>query len=106
MLWFRKKSPKTREQMTALLRRRLGAADAARLAPWVLPAIGFHDGELGPEPAEVGTTRFGGRPDLPDALPWPAGPNGPLAFLGQVSLADVVPLDLDRVLPASGALLF
>jgi uncharacterized protein YwqG len=98
--------PPSRDELAPLLHRTFGPTDAARVAPWVMPAIGFRDGRLGSEPSAFGTTRFGGRPDLPDAIPWPEGPDGPLAFLGQIALAEVAPLDVDRVLPPSGTLWF
>jgi len=79
--WLRKRSLQNRGQLEAVLLRALGATDAGRVAPWVMPAIGFHDGKLAGEPKAIGTTRFGGRPDLPAAVQWPVGPDGPLAFL-------------------------
>jgi uncharacterized protein YwqG len=101
-----KQLPQTREQLMPLLRRTLSPTDAARVAPWVMPAVGFHESKPGREPAALGTTRFGGRPDLPDGVNWPDGPDGPLAFLGQVALAEVAPLDVDRVLPPAGTVWF
>ena len=106
MLWFRPKTPRNASEMRACLRRTFGDADAARVEPWVRPAIGFRDGAIGAESKAVGATRFGGRPDLPDGVPWPEGPDGPLAFLGQVALGEVATLDLERALPPAGTLLF
>ncbi len=106
MNWFRKKTPATRKDLQNQFRRKLSAADAERVAAWALPAIGFHDGQLGNEPSEIGATRFGGRPDLPDFRRWPDGPDGPLAFLGQLRLEEIASLDIDRMLPAAGLLTF
>lgn len=52
-----------------------------------------------------GATRLGGRPDLPDGVPWPAKDGVPLAFLAQVSLHEVSEL-IPSPLPDSGLLLF
>src|SRR5262249_55714877 len=37
----------------------------------------------------VGSTRFGGLPDLPKGVDWPKCGEGPLAFLGQLALRDL-----------------
>ncbi len=95
-----------REGLSSLLWDRFGGLDAVRMGPWILPAIGFHDGVLGDEPEAIGGTRFGGRPDLPEGVVWPEGPNGPLAFLGQIGLSEIVSLDVDKVLPEAGVLSF
>jgi uncharacterized protein YwqG len=99
-------TPKTRDEIRKWLNRRIGIKDTERIAPWLMPTIGFHDGPLGKEPRRIGGTRFGGRPDLPDSIDWPQGPNGPLAFMGQVSLAEAVPFDVDAALPPTGMLYF
>lgn len=95
-----------REQAIMRLNAGLGVSDAQRVAPFLLPTIGLRDGPLGTEPGALGSTRFGGRPDLPVDVSWPEGPNGPLAFLGQIALADVAGLDVDKALPTIGALSF
>jgi uncharacterized protein YwqG len=51
-------------------------------------------------------TRFGGDPDLPGVARWPEWETGPLAFICQVSLDEVTPLDSERALPRSGNLAF
>lgn len=100
------KRPRTRHELIPLLRQELGAADAARLEPWVLPAVGFKNGRVGRESEMIGATRFGGRPDLPHSVTWPEGPTGPMAFLGQIALKEVAEFDVDQVLPNAGTLLF
>lgn len=49
----------------------------------------------------VGTSRMGGRPDLPPGEPWPSCDGWPLSFLVQVDLATV---DTGGVLPSDGLL--
>jgi uncharacterized protein YwqG len=63
------------------------------------------------QPAELndiplGATRMGGVPDLPPGVDWPRNDETPLAFIAQVSLADVTELDRERVLPSNGWLCF
>lgn len=54
----------------------------------------------------VGQTRFGGNADLPSPEDWPTGPDLHFAFLCQIDLADVAPLDVGNRLPRSGLLSF
>jgi uncharacterized protein YwqG len=54
----------------------------------------------------VGASKFGGAPDLPSETAWPTLRGAPMSFIGQVRLDEVRPFDAERVLPASGLLLF
>lgn len=55
----------------------------------------------------VGASRIGGKPDLPADIEWPAENNDkPLAFIAQLNLKEISPLDSDRLLPESGILYF
>jgi hypothetical protein len=65
------------------------------------PAIDLVVGKALPADAKP-ASRVGGTPHLPPAFRWPAG----LGFVAQLQLADFRALDLDRVLPASGSLVF
>ena len=51
-----------------------------------------------------GASKLGGRPDLPADLAWPARKGRPLAFLGQLNLADVAPFPAAADLPSMGLL--
>jgi uncharacterized protein YwqG len=52
-----------------------------------------------------GAAKLGGHPDLPPGVAWPTW-HEPLAFLGQLNLAEVAPHDREGVLPAQGVLSF
>ncbi len=54
----------------------------------------------------LGATRLGGRPDLPPGAPWPTFEGRPMAFLAQIDLGDVGPLDERGLLPRAGLLSF
>jgi hypothetical protein len=54
----------------------------------------------------LGTSKFGGHPDLPLDMFWPTWKDIPLAFIAQISLAEVHSLNVDGLLPASGILYF
>lgn len=60
-----------------------------------------------PEPdLSIGTTRLGGAPDLPPGTSWPSFEDRSMAFVAQVNLADVAPLDERGLLPPAGLLSF
>lgn len=54
----------------------------------------------------IGTTKFGGYPDLPHDFPWPEFKGLSLDFLGQLDLSEAPPLDASVTLPTSGLLSF
>lgn len=54
----------------------------------------------------IGGTKLGGTPDLPAGSPWPWHEGRPMAFVGQVNLADVAPLVEPGLLPSAGVLSF
>ena len=55
----------------------------------------------------IGTSKFGGKPDLPVGAEWPTEDNSkPLAFIAQINLREVVSLDSGELLPKSGILYF
>src|SRR5690349_2759458 len=55
--------------------------------------------------SQVGSTRFGGLPDLPDDIEWPSAGNIYMTFLAQIKLAQMPSLD-QCPLPGSGWLYF
>lgn len=54
----------------------------------------------------VGSSKLGGRPDLPPSSAWPETKGSPQAFVCQLNMAEVSPLDSSRVLPKEGLLSF
>jgi Domain of unknown function (DUF1963)/Regulator of chromosome condensation (RCC1) repeat len=55
---------------------------------------------------ELGSTKLGGRPDLRQRSRWPSRGGRPLAFVAQIDLAQLAPLDPSGLLPPSGLLSF
>lgn len=54
----------------------------------------------------IGSTKLGGRPDLPPDVSWPGWHGHPLAFLGQLNLADLHGFTSAADLPTRGLLSF
>ncbi len=55
---------------------------------------------------QLGQSKIGGFPDLPDAMEWPEFNGNPLAFIAQFNLAEFKQLDLEKKLPETGILYF
>ena len=93
------------------LHMRLSAAGLGRVANDIIrlsmPSIRM-DCRRASDQTEVplGGSRLGGEPDLRSGLNWPAWQGSPMAFIGQVNLADIAPHDEEGHLPHSGLLSF
>ncbi len=88
----------------------LSSEGLARVSPEVmnsaLPSIRLRAQTVDEAQHELGATKFGGSPDLPQGYPWPERGGSPLPFVAQISLTDLVPYDTDQVLPTTGRLSF
>lgn len=90
------------------------AADA--IVRSALPSVRLRATVADEEDLPPGTSKLGGRPDLPEGWSWPeTGPgvlgagtreNRPLTFIGQLDLAAVTPQDSAGALPDRGMLYF
>jgi uncharacterized protein YwqG len=57
-------------------------------------------------PVLIGQSKFGGMPDLPEHLAWPAFNNRPMVFLSQINLKEIANIYKDSLLPQQGILYF
>ncbi|MEO8700775.1 MAG: DUF1963 domain-containing protein [Kofleriaceae bacterium] len=86
---------------------KLASVTSAQLLAVVRPAIAFDCVKYKTVP--VGASKFGGQPDLPKKLAWPAfaeDEDQMLPFVMQIDLAQVKPFDKEGLLPAKGMLYF
>ncbi|WCM42671.1 DUF1963 domain-containing protein [Flavobacterium sp. CBA20B-1] len=58
------------------------------------------------ENIEIGKSKIGGCPDLPNVTSWFEYQQKPMSFLAQINLSEVTELDLDQKLPKKGMLYF
>jgi uncharacterized protein YwqG len=70
----------------------------------VRPSIGFEYARAAERTLPVGTSKCGGRPDMPEGTEWPTHAGDPLTFLAQFNLADLHTSPVARDLPATGLL--
>lgn len=79
------------------------SAHEARLLPHARLAFDLHlDGEAD---GEIGGSRWGGGPDVPEGFEWPRLGKFPMGFVAQVNLADLIP-DEENPFPSEGLLQF
>jgi len=93
----------------ARLRERLERAGLERIGPALLslaqPCVRIYIQRVDEDTLSLGTSKIGGRPDLPRGVEWPAW-HVPMSFLAQFNLAEVAPYDLQHQLPSRGLLSF
>lgn len=58
------------------------------------------------EPLEIGTSKFGGHPDLPAGFDWPQLNGKPHMFIGQINLDEIQQTQAAQDLPITGLLSF
>lgn len=72
---------------------------------FLIPAINIEVEENQTE-INLGSSKFGGKPDMPKNIEWPKSENEPMTFLAQLNLKQVSEFDIDNTLPNSGMLYF
>lgn len=78
---------------------------ADRLMRLAAPTIRIYLQRMNEEDIPAGASKMGGRPDLPDGVPWPVW-HEPMAFIAQINLAAAGPYDIEAALPRHGLLSF
>jgi uncharacterized protein YwqG len=96
------------ETMKAELAGQMRECGLSRIAPdlekLVEPSIRIRTERADDQRLEVGISKMGGAPDLPETTEWPRWKGAPLAFIAQLKMADVAKYDLTGSLPHSGLL--
>ena len=55
---------------------------------------------------DIGISKFGGTPDLPEGINWPEFEGKPMIFLAQINFDETKDYDVEGILPKSGILYF
>ncbi|MFN2298215.1 MAG: YwqG family protein [Anaerolineales bacterium] len=95
-----------RGQISELIRRKtpqhlIAAVEQSVKESLVLTTAKQHEDRMA-----VGTSKLGGRPDLPSEIRWPDWNGKPLSFIAQINLSDLPSLECLIVLPKDGILSF
>ena len=70
------------------------------------PSIRLMPTEVNESTLQLGASKLGGLPDLPQGTAWPEKQGQPQSFIAQIRLEDVHSYDVDKVLPEKGMLWF
>jgi len=79
---------------------------ASELSALLQPALCLTTTRCAQEELPLGSTRIGGRPDLPQHVAWPVWNGKPQSFLAQINLADLAGYPTASSLPEQGWLIF
>ena len=79
---------------------------ATDLEKLVEPSIRIRTEPADDQQLEIGASKIGGVPDLPEGTEWPRWKGTPLAFIAQLKMDDVFKHDLTGTLPKTGLLSF
>ena len=80
----------------------LPAEVAARVKSALRAAIRIYTKRVADDSLPVGTSHFGGRPDLAPGTPWPHARKIPMTFLAQFRCEELAPFDIEGKLPKHG----
>lgn len=99
---------KTLEELRAEMSERGLAGHFAALAPFAKNAARITLDECADDDLPIGSSKFGGCPDLPPDIDWfrTEIADIPMSFLAQVNLAEAAPFDVENKLPKQGMLYF
>lgn len=71
------------------------------------PSIRLDCVEVDEPEVSIGISKLGGHPNLPEFIQWPHNKSSePLDFVAQLNMVDLVPYDVERILPEKGFLYF
>jgi hypothetical protein len=97
------------DEVEARIREMVRASDipaevAAALSDSLRYSIRMHTAVANDAELALGATKIGGRPDLPEDIPWPEWRGAPMDFVAQIRLADIASYDPEGELPHEGML--
>jgi uncharacterized protein YwqG len=112
-LWgilFNAHKPSLPQPAVQTISNQLASVKLSQLVPDIIrlakPSIRLLDQTSISDEQKSGTSRLGGQPDLPPGASWPVGKSLPLSFVAQIRLEEIVPYDVEHLLPPAGLLSF
>lgn len=76
--------------------------DKERLIKMIRPTIGIRTKSSDDKNLKVGTSKIGGKPDLPKNFEWPKADGKPMLFCAQYNLSEITRFDKENELPKKG----
>lgn len=81
---------------------KLSKEDKEKIIKLIKPAIGILTKKLEADNLKIGSSKIGGKPDLPKKMDWPKLNNSELIFCAQYNISDFKRFDFENLLPKKG----
>lgn len=81
---------------------KLSEVDKEKIIKLIKPAIGFSTKKLQSDNLKIGSSKIGGKPDLPKNISWPKLNDSHLVFCAQYNVSELEKFDVENLLPNKG----
>lgn len=82
----------------------LSADDKEKIIKLIKPAIGISTKKMESDALKIGSSKIGGKPDLPKDVSWPRIHDSDLVFCAQYNISELKKFDIENLLPEKGML--
>jgi hypothetical protein len=81
---------------------KLSEVDKEKIIKLIKPAIGISTKKLQSDNLKIGSSKIGGKPDLPKNISWPKLNDSHLVFCAQYNVLELEKFDVENLLPKKG----
>ena len=81
---------------------KLSEVDKEKIIKLIKPAIGISTKKLQSDNLKIGSSKIGGKPDLPKNISWPKLNDSHLVFCAQYNVSELEKFDVENLLPKKG----
>ena len=83
---------------------KLSEDDKEKIIKLIKPAIGILTKKMESDNLKIGSSKIGGKPDLPKDISWPRLNDSDLVFCAQYNISELKKFDVENLLPEKGML--
>lgn len=83
---------------------KLSEDDKEKIIKLIKPAIGILTKKMESDNLKIGSSKIGGKPDLPKDISWPKLNDSDLVFFAQYNISELKKFDVENLLPEKGML--
>ncbi len=81
---------------------KLSADDKEKIIKLIKPTIGIQTKKLNSDDLKIGSSKIGGKPDMPKDILWPRVNDSDLVFCAQYNVSEFKKYDFENLLPEKG----
>lgn len=81
---------------------KLSADDKEKIIKLIRPTIGIQTKKLHSDDLKIGSSKIGGKPDMPKDISWPRLNDSDLVFCAQYNVSEFKKYDIENLLPETG----